>query len=1154
MAAPVVETRFRQLMALPLSKSTTHAAQVSPVMQDVLYQALDGAPTAIYVKDREQRLRFVNQACYRLVGQTPPALAAATETDLLSPAIAQRLEALDMNAWHGREVTSPVTVVIPQSIEVKHNAVRRTQLATDGQLLICYLELLPSDANASLTETTEPWQRPQLQALLANVPAVIYQLCRPTQSDVQFTFVSSGAHEVFGLASDVILADATQALSQIHPLDRAHFDHTLLESAETLEPWRWEGRYFRPSGQAGWLQTIGRPQICSTGEVIWGGVMIDVTSRKQVEAAAIEQAVMEQAIADNEMRFRTITETLPGALMQLRVLDAGYAIDFVSDRIQALTGLTPTEVMADAQTFVDRLHPRDNQRFQATLHEAAKTLNAWQFEGRMVTLEGETRWWRLDAMPVPQELGDVVFCGVLLDVTERKTIEEAYRENERQLRMALQVSGMGVWTWDLATDQMAWTTEPETLFESTAVSFCDTFTTYLQNVHPNDRERLKQAASQAIRTGREYQIHYRLVLGDSTIRWVEERVGLWRDPDDLMLGLMGTVVDITDRMQAEAALKESEERNRTLVNNIPGAVYRCRADQNFTLLFQSEAIADITGYPLDHPIHQEDWRLIHPADRERVDHEVAMAIARRQPFASEYRVMHADGQTRWVLETGQPITDNTGTVQFIDGVLTDITRRKQSETQRQELARRQGLINRISMQIRDSLELMPLLQTTVETVRSQLITDRVVVYRFQPDWPGEVIVDDCEPGWPSILGERGLDHCFPETLANYHAQGNVCKVADIYQAGLENSCVQYLEKLHVRSKLIVPILLHKQLWGLLIAHECRAPRHWIAGEIALLKALADQVGIAIGQAELYQQATENAVRARQQAADLKATLAELQRTQSQLVQTEKMSSLGQLVAGVAHEINNPVSCIDGNILHAAEYAEDLLTLMACYRQTFPEPPAALQRVMEDIDLDFLVEDFPKLLESMRIGAERIKSIVASLRTFSRMDEADLKAVELHDGLDSTLMILQHRLKSHGDRPAILLEQRYDDLPPVECYAGKLNQVFMNLLSNAIDALDEQIAVGLQSELPKLVITTTLLPNDEVGITIADNGSGIPMEQQQRIFEPFYTTKPIGKGTGIGLSISYQIVTEQHRGTLTCESQPGQGTAFHITIPVHQGVT
>ncbi|MEM6519112.1 MAG: PAS domain-containing protein, partial [Cyanobacteria bacterium P01_C01_bin.70] len=960
--------------------------------------------------------------------------------------------------------------------------------------------------------------------------------------------------EVFGIASNAILVDAGQILSLIHSLDRPRLEHTLAESAETLSPWRWEGRYYKADGKVGWLQTIARPQVLSSGGLIWDGLMMDVTGRKQAEAATIEQAVMEQAIADNEARFRTITETIPGVLMQLRVWNESYAIDFVSDRIQALTGLAPVDLMADVQAFLDRIHPLDCQRFQETINNAAQTLSAWQFEGRIISLTGELRWWRMDAMPIPQELGGVVFCGVLLDVSDRKNIEEAYRENDRQLRMALKVSGMGVWTWDMATNQMAWTTEPGTLFESSAVSFCDTFDAYLQNVHPSDRPRLKQTVSQAISTGHEYRTHYRLLLGDSTIRWVEDRGCLWHNPDGILLGLMGTVVDITDRMLAEAALKESEERNRTLVNNIPGAVYRCKADQDWTLVFQSDAIAEITGYPVDHPSTQADWRLIQAGDRDRVEYEIANAISQRRSFEVEYRLRHADGSTRWVLETGQPIADTTGTVQFIDGVLTDVTRRKEFEKRLQELARRQGLINRISTQIRDSLELLPLLQTTVQAVRSQLITDRVVVYRFKPDWTGEVIVEDVEPTWRSTLGLMGRDNCFPEGSAQHYAEGRVRAINDIHQAEFDACHVQYLEELQVRASLIVPILLKKQLWGLLIAHECRGPRHWTDGEKELLTALASQVGIAIGQADLYQQATENAIRARQQAADLKATLAELQRTQSQLVQTEKMSSLGQLVAGVAHEINNPVSFIDGNVTHAAEYAHDLLNLVEHYQTTYPEPPTALANLIEEIDLTFLAEDFPRLLESMQVGAERIKNIVASLRTFSRMDEAEIKAVDLHDGLESTIMILQHRFKANGDRPEILLERNYGDLPRVECYAGKLNQVFMNLISNAIDALEEQLIQGNDDAPPTIVITTEVLPSQELHIAIADNGSGIPENKRHRIFEPFYTTKPIGKGTGIGLSISYQIITEQHRGSLSCDSRKGKGTTFHIKIPLQQGTT
>lgn len=1133
-----------------------HQQNSSAVAPELLLRALDGISTAIYIKDTNHQIVFANAACGELLGRSPVELRGVHETQILPETTARQWQSLDEQKMQGKQAIAPNQpfAICPPAGRCC-SVIRRTEASPDGGYLICYLEpqrQLPSPSIEGSENV--PWSTEQLHALLANVPAVIYQFCRSSEGQIQFAFVSPGAYEVFGISSDVLRLNAEQILTQIHPLDRPGFDESLAASAETLTSWRWEGRYYNPDGKVGWIQTAARPQSMPDGGVMWDGLLIDITNRKKVEAATIEQAVMEQALADNETRFRTIAATIPGALIQFRLHDDQLAVDFVSDRIQDITGLSPATIIADANSFLARIHPIDSQRLRATVKAAVAQAGAWQFEGRVALPEGETRWWRLDARPVPQACDDLVFCGVVLDVTNRKEIEEAYRENDRQLRMALNVSGMGVWTWDMASDRMAWTTEPGTLFEETAVSFCETFDAYLQNVHPGDRAALQQAVSSALEASQDYQIEYRLLLGDGTIRWVGERGGLWRDPDGFVLGLMGTVVDITNRKTAEAALKESEERNRTLVNNIPGAVYRCQADQNWTLLFQSEAIAEITGYPVDHPIHQEDWRLIHPDDRLRVDEEITQAIAQQQPFESEYRILHADGSIRWVLETGQPIADATGTVQLIDGVLTDITRRKQSEHRLYELVRRESLINRISTQIRDSLELEPILQTTVQAVRSQLATDRVVVYRFQENWTGEVVVEDVDPVWQTTLGEIGSDNCFPSGLAEHYESGRIRAINDIYHAGLDDCHIQYLESLQVRANLIVPILLKKQLWGLLIAHECREPRVWSSSEIELLLALAGQVGIAIGQADLYRQATENAICAQQQATELKATLAELQRTQAKLVQTEKMSSLGQLVAGVAHEINNPVSFIDGNILHAAEYAQDLLKLTEQYQRTYPQPPEELARLINNIDLDFLAEDFPKLLDSMRVGAERIKSIVTSLRTFSRMDEAEIKAVNIHDGLDSTLMILQHRLKAHGDRPEISLSCRYSKLPPVECYAGQLNQVFMNLISNAIDAIEENIAAQGQTLPPTITITTAHPNADQVHITIADNGSGISEDKRRRIFEPFYTTKPIGKGTGIGLSISYQIITERHQGTLECESQLGKGTAFHITIPVYQGTT
>ncbi|MEH1820378.1 MAG: ATP-binding protein [Nostoc sp.] len=302
-------------------------------------------------------------------------------------------------------------------------------------------------------------------------------------------------------------------------------------------------------------------------------------------------------------------------------------------------------------------------------------------------------------------------------------------------------------------------------------------------------------------------------------------------------------------------------------------------------------------------------------------------------------------------------------------------------------------------------------------------------------------------------------------------------------------------------------------------------------------------------------------RVEERTTELKNTLGELQRTQSQVIQSEKMSSLGQLVAGVAHEINNPVNFIHGNLAHVQEYTQDLLAFVQLYQQYNPNPAAEIQTFAEDIDLEFLQEDLPKMLSSMKVGTERIRQIVLSLRNFSRIDEAEFKSVDIHEGIDSTLMILQHRLKAKPEQPEIEVIKDYGTVPFVECYAGQLNQVFMNILVNAIDALEENNTKYTYQEIndhpSRIKIRTSVINSTWVEIAIADNGVGISQEFQQRIFDPFFTTKPVGKGTGMGMSISYQIITEKHRGKLECFSTAGKGTEFIIQIPlclkVHQMV-
>ncbi|MEG4089953.1 response regulator [Microcoleus sp. Pol12B4] len=296
--------------------------------------------------------------------------------------------------------------------------------------------------------------------------------------------------------------------------------------------------------------------------------------------------------------------------------------------------------------------------------------------------------------------------------------------------------------------------------------------------------------------------------------------------------------------------------------------------------------------------------------------------------------------------------------------------------------------------------------------------------------------------------------------------------------------------------------------------------------------------------------------AREQAEHLHYSLQDLKKTQAQLIQTAKMASLGQVVAGIAHEINNPVNFIYGNISHVSDYIQDLLHLLQLYQQQYTPPTSEIQTEIEAIDLEFLIADLPHIMASMKGGVDRIQKIVLSLRNFSRLDEAHIKPVDIHQGIKSSLMILQNRLHTRAARPDIQVIEDYSALPLVECYAAELNQVFINILSNAIDALKEynkQRSLEDIRACPLAITIRTFLleENSRVVIQILDNGPGMTADVKDRIFEPFFTTKPVGEGTGLGLYISYQIVLEKHGGALKCFSEERQGAEFWIEIPIRQ---
>ncbi|HEY9608509.1 hybrid sensor histidine kinase/response regulator [Allocoleopsis sp.] len=366
--------------------------------------------------------------------------------------------------------------------------------------------------------------------------------------------------------------------------------------------------------------------------------------------------------------------------------------------------------------------------------------------------------------------------------------------------------------------------------------------------------------------------------------------------------------------------------------------------------------------------------------------------------------------------------------------------------------------------------------------------------------------------------------------------------------GLSLGSVDYITKPFQQEEVLARVKLHLRL---------RSLTKTLAEQNVLLKQEIEARTTA--EAALHKLNIELEKRVMERTTELSKALDDLKQAQVQLVQREKLASLGQLVAGVAHEISNPVSFIFSNYTPTKEYIFDIIKILRLYQKHFPTPPAEIQEESDSVDLEFLLEDLPKILDSMKVGAQSLFNISASLRNFSRLDALALVPVNIHEGIDSALLILQHRLKASGDRPAIEVIKEYDNLPPVECYPGQLNQVFINILANAIDALEEEIDVCLvegeensyeaASLTPKIWIRTEVHEGDFVVIRIIDNGSGITPEVQQRLFEPMFTTKPVGKGTGLGLSISRQITEEKHHGRLVCISSPGEGTEFVIEIPI-----
>ncbi|MDQ2096876.1 MAG: PAS domain S-box protein [Tychonema bourrellyi B0820] len=892
-----------------------------------------------------------------------------------------------------------------------------------------------------------------------------------------------------------------------------------------------ESQIYRRDGTIIWIAENARAVRDQNGELLYyEGFVEDITQRKQAESG----------LRESEERLRLVIESVKDYAIFMLDID-GYVASWNSGA-EGIFGYKSYEVVGKHS---ECFYTKEGLELSKPKEKLAIAIAEGRYhdEGLRIRKDGSQFWTKVIVTPLRDESGELRgFSQVMQDITKQKRAEE----ERMQLITSLQESEKKFRTlYESTTDAVMLLDEIGFLDCNSAtlkLFGCNTESEFCGK-HPSEFSPQMQPNGQDSSSLSQERINVALTAGSCRFDWIHCRLDGSEFPAEVLLtcmdiggkiGLQAVVRDITERVQAEEALKHANEvlecRVKERTSELESAIKQLRwSEEKFSKAFRSspdpmtittfadgrlievnDSFLSMIGYSLEEALLYTVPQLnIWVKPEERVKFRSILqekGVVRNHEY--EFRVK--SGAVVVCLLSAELI-DLDGELCML-AVMTDITDRKHAEEA-----------------LRES-------QRALATLMSNLPG---MAYRFRNDTDRsmEFVSEGCyELAGYSPEEFTGTRQISLSELTHPDDRDTFCNAVEV--ALRENRPYQLTYRITSKSGEV------KWVWeqGLGVFSE--------SGELIALEGLITDIS---EQKRSEEALVRSQTELTQQKLQLENTLHELQQTQAVLIHTEKMSTLGQMVAGVAHEINNPVSSVCGNLVHLSHYTDDLLDLLALYQKNFLQPPAVIQDKIEEIELDFMLEDLPKAMSSMRVGADRIREIVRSLQIFSRKDDNKMSLVNLHEGIDGTLLILQSRLRAKGSYPEISVIKEYGNLPLVECYAGKVNQVFMNLIGNAIDAIEEynqgRSLVEVKANRSKIKIKTEL-QNSNAIVRISDNGPGMPEEVSQQLFDAFFTTKPAGKGTGLGLSISYKVVKE-HGGKLSCVSAPGQGAEFIIELPIEQ---